>query len=927
MFVLNLLMMILFEANLSAQSIQSNEIKFQLENEGRVSLGIFNTKGVLVRTLLIAENFPKGRHSIHWDGKDQRSQFLPKGSYRWRLLQTDGFQARYLTTLGINPPQGEHPVPKKSWVGDHLGVGLVDVDSAGVYIGSPITEGLLMSLGAEPDLKSIRWRRPQFYQGGRLQKIVGSGSKTFMLHPKGRLRQLNSQNGHVEREWQVQLDGEQPQDFDARGENLVLTYTKKNLVCWLSVESGKEVKRVEFQQPAKVCAFEDSEGGAIIFSSGQGIYKFQGKGKVKKVGSFKGSLTALDYDLKQKELWGLLDGHRVVVWNSEFKIVRKYGDRPRPLGRYQPTLFRQAMDLASDLKGGFYIAEPSFAPRRLAHFSKDGKLIDEWYGGMSFYVDRAVDPDNPNRIYGITGEGFVTVYDVNFDTGEWSIEECYLPGRLGDSLYPFASSYKAVRKNGELFLYHRVVPGVIKLDPKTGKTIPVAIAGRVLNRGRTFFQFAGSGQDGYPRPWVQAAIHHGYKDLKKAPKLYSWADTDSDGEFDPEEFRFYPDQKESISFHNPGDFTADGDYIASGKINRVQICLRLPVKRWEGKNKVAPRWDWDQLEGVGEAFADNRGYGSPRGLSVGPDGSIAVAYQAGLMIRDHGQYEGGGWPEAALKGSRVLKFDSKFNPRFASGRQSKRSREANSGVLYYPMQTTFGPNNSVVVNDQTKQAAQVWSHDGLYVGGFLDNRAQDGLDNRFYQVHGDDNQGATVITAKNGKTYWLQPYQGHNRVFEISGWKNWQRQTGELKIKTTPSAPSIKGTGLKGTYTREEKSILTVVEDPIYYERFGGERHSKKISAPYKVTWKGTLVPTLTDRYKFRTFLGKKETVSLWIEGQLIYSNGGKQAVDRTIDLKSDKKYKIKIEYDNPDGRSELKLLWSSRVIDPGRIPKEVLFH
>ena len=56
------------------------------------------------------------------------------------------------------------------------------------------------------------------------------------------------------------------------------------------------------------------------------------------------------------------------------------------------------------------------------------------------------------------------------------------------------------------------------------------------------------------------------------------------------------------------------------------------------------------------------------------------------------------------------------------------------------MQTTSGPHRSVIVNDQTQQPAQVWTHDGLYVGGFFDHRANDNFDDGLYRVHGDDNQ-------------------------------------------------------------------------------------------------------------------------------------------------------------------------------------------
>ena len=508
-----------------------------------------------------------------------------------------------------------------------------------------------------------------------------------------------------------------------------------------------------------------------------------------------------------------------------------------------------------------------------------------------------------------------------------------MSGRFGHSfffrlsaLFPNATAFKAVRRGGQLFLYHRVIPAVLRLDPDQHCAVPVSIAGRVINKGRTFFQFAGSGRDGYPKPWVAAAEHHGYTDLSKAPKLYSWADSNGNGQFEPQEFRFYPDAARGISFHNSGDFTTEGDFIGSTKTNETHALVRLPVGSWEGPDRNAPRWDWNQIETAGDIIADSYGYGSPRGVSVGQDNSVSVAYQAGIMIRNHGQYEGGGWPEAGMRGSRLLSFDSRLQPKFAVGRQSKIAGEENTGMLYYPMQTTGGPNRSIIVNDQTKQPAQVWTHDGLYVGGFFDNRADDGLADGFYKIHGDDNQGATVVTAPNGRTYWLSPYQGHNRLYEIAGWKDWNRTSGALN--TPPRTPEIEleGNGLTGRYYKNGKLIFETTEPPIYYEQFKSEPHADKVMPFYKAIWTGFLHPPVTDRFEWQTLIGKSEQVAIWIDGTLCNANGfGKHNLKRAIELTAKHPHHIRIEYINPDGRAELKLLWRSRILDPQRLPSEFL--
>ena len=124
----------------------STKISFDSKTVGRVSLGVFHRKSErLVRTLLRGERLATGKYTASWDGLDNRGNLVPPGEYQWRLVSSPGFTARYITTIGINPPGGENPIPNKSWVGDHNGAGIVDVDASGVYIGSPITEGMMIS--------------------------------------------------------------------------------------------------------------------------------------------------------------------------------------------------------------------------------------------------------------------------------------------------------------------------------------------------------------------------------------------------------------------------------------------------------------------------------------------------------------------------------------------------------------------------------------------------------------------------------------------------------------------------------------------------------------------------------------------------------------------------------------------------------------
>ena len=897
-------------------------VTFNLKEAGRVSLAIYQRGSKRqVRELLRAEPLKAGGHRIPWDGLDQRGRPVPAGDYEWRLARGQGFTARYITTVGINPPGGEHPQPRRSWVGDHLGAGLVDVDDSGVFVGSPITEGMMMLLKANRAMDKVLWRREQFYQSGQLKDVAAAGSWVFMAHPNGRVRRLHRDTGAVQVEWMMKWGEHTTTGMDAEGKFLALACAPAGGVRWLDPATGKVTGEAKVPNASRLALLAD---GRALVAAGKALFEVSSGGNPKRVAELPGTIGALDHDSARRETWVAVDGHTVLRLDAAYRIARRYGGRPRPQGPYDPQLFAGIHDVAADLQGGFYVGEPSVAPRRLARFDRNGKLLGQWIGGQSFYVNAAFDPNDATRLYGIAAEGWVNVYRIDFATGEWRIEETYAVGRLGDSLFPFTGSFRVVRRAGETFLYHRHVPSVVRLDAKQRRAVPVAIAGTVRNSGRSMFQFAGTGRDGFPKPWVTAAEHHGFKDLKQAPKLFSWADTDGDGEFDPAEFHFYPNAKGGVSFHNPGDFNSRGDYLGAAPLNSATAMVNLSSERWEGPRQTAPRWNWDRLKPVGELLADGRGWGSPRGVTIAPDGSASVAYQAGLMIRDHGQYEGGGWPEAGVTGSRVLAFDSAFRPKFAVGRQSKWRSEANTGVLFYPMQTLSGPGGAVVVNDQTKQPAQAWTADGLYLGGFFDHRTDDGRPDGFYGLHGDDNQGGQLVTTKDDRTFWLMPYQGHNRLYEITGWQH-DRQTGPVRVKAT-KLPALEPTGLNADYYQEANNLLSVVERPIFYERFSAERHANKVKPHYKVVWDGYVEPPFTDRYQFHSLLGAKEQVAVWLDGQLVYAAGLPKRVDEKTPLTAGHRHRLRIEYINPDGRAELKLLWSSRTMDSARVDKARLF-
>lgn len=73
------------ESKAAAKREPSVEIVYQLDAPARVRLTVFNSSGVLVRTLVDDMVAPSGRHRVAWDGLSDAGDELPRGTYFYRV--------------------------------------------------------------------------------------------------------------------------------------------------------------------------------------------------------------------------------------------------------------------------------------------------------------------------------------------------------------------------------------------------------------------------------------------------------------------------------------------------------------------------------------------------------------------------------------------------------------------------------------------------------------------------------------------------------------------------------------------------------------------------------------------------------------------------------------------------------------------------
>lgn len=76
----------------------STSIEFNIPQSGTCSLGIYNIKGELVKTIL-SDNLEHGKHSLTWDGKNNNNKTSASGIYFYRLKTADQLLTKRMLLL------------------------------------------------------------------------------------------------------------------------------------------------------------------------------------------------------------------------------------------------------------------------------------------------------------------------------------------------------------------------------------------------------------------------------------------------------------------------------------------------------------------------------------------------------------------------------------------------------------------------------------------------------------------------------------------------------------------------------------------------------------------------------------------------------------------------------------------------------------
>jgi len=764
--------------------------------------------------------------------------------------------------------------------------------------------------------------------------------------------------------------------MDVRDGLMVACFPNSNLVQWIDARTGDVLDKAGVEAPRDIRFAVDGTVLVLLDNRIASISQKDHKLVDRIAGLTKPVAMNVDQVLGDILVAESGDSQRVKRFSKDYELRQIYGAQGgRPAqGLYdQPTSFLNIENVAGDGRGGFLVSESGVAPRRTSHFRADGTLIREWYGGQQFFQHTCPDPEDPNVLWLDSEPGWVMQVVADYEAKTWKVRATYEFAELGAGLMSRkrgSGRWCVAHRGGQTYLWSDFAcpPFILRVDEPGRRLVPVAAGGNVGTVSTI---------SACPQPWLDALAHSGY-DIKD-PKVrrnhtgWTWADSDGDGILDAEEFRLaekgarvggvvHLDDKWNVYFGLRGDGPAYG---------------MMPNLGWTSCG--APLWDWSKVR---------------MGPDLGLSGDVSAVFCNGqddvyltLKGQDEGFRHGERWSADLFDVTSFVKLDANGLARWLVGPHAAR-RDGPKGMIHDPVRILGEARGCVFVGERVIRPLEVWTTDGLYVGGAFDRRADDGLPDRVYHwfhvnwsefgneainkttIQYDCLAGGAIHAWPDGRVFWYAPGWNMNPVYELSGWDGWQRREGKLPVDRKPITPVKAGQGLKGEYfanvNLEGQPVLTRRDDRIWLDWGEGSvdglpsNRSSMGNTPvsptslvprdnFSVRWTGSVEAPLTEEFVFTTY--NNDGIRVWLDGEKVIDDWNEwdgtvlyqytkyrklvRRHSRPIRLVAAQRYALKVEYyedgtvqgrAQPNSEAHVHLCWESLTLHRQHIPKELLY-
>ncbi len=153
--------------------------------------------------------------------------------------------------------------------------------------------------------------------------------------------------------------------------------------------------------------------------------------------------------------WG--HSHQVKVFAPQGKFLRAIGaaGKPQP-GPYNPRHMNHPTGVTIDGQGRLWVAEDDFAPKRLSVWTREGKLVEAFYGPLQYGGGGELDPQDKS-LFHYGGEGGGMTFKLDWKNGSDRLVEVYSrsdynPARLPQGAIGSTQPQTALYRNGRRYM-------------------------------------------------------------------------------------------------------------------------------------------------------------------------------------------------------------------------------------------------------------------------------------------------------------------------------------------------------------------------------------------------------------------------------------------------------------------------------------------
>ncbi len=487
-------------------------ISYTLPKDGEVTLGIYDSQGKLLRTVISGESRTAGKITESWDGLDQWGKPIPAGSYMLRGIYHPPLTTNYVMSFG-NP--GNPPWPtmdgKGDWLSDERVAQAAATDGKWVFLAATgsekgsaimavdekgqkqwgVTEQFFpvtVSLAVDGDYVYALFSGPQLtdathrYQpGGKnaigraillcLDKRTGHAAKFSVNDPTKQVatwpftgKTIGLWDLRTEKKFSPQVYNGQPRydDIDVGETTNAIGLAVANKRVYIAMHDDNQLLVLDADTAARLDQIPVPAPAGLYAEAGRGILAVSDTRIVRINPANKQIQTVIGTGLVAPRCVTEDAKGRIFVsdWGSSFQVkafssagaplhaIGKEGGRPW-VGPWMPNGMLVPTGIAVGGDGNLWVAEDDSSPRRISVWNPDsGTLVKEYLGPAPYAGPGSI--LDPKDPTDASGMG--ARFKIDLAAKTWT-PRAILERRM-DVNQPFALNGAAPDDPGQKILFH-----------------------------------------------------------------------------------------------------------------------------------------------------------------------------------------------------------------------------------------------------------------------------------------------------------------------------------------------------------------------------------------------------------------------------------------------------------------------------------------